>query len=62
MNSMAVFVTSIKVTGSGVVVEATNGTPEGPPFVRWIAKNSDIKDLTIGKRFYVSVSNERITQ
>ncbi len=62
MNSTAVFVTSIKLTDSGVVVEATNGTPEGPPFVRWIAKNSGIKDLTIGQRFYVSVSNERSSQ
>lgn len=52
----AVFVNSIEKNGLGrVIVEASNGKPEGPPFVRFEIPPEAEKDCHIGKRYYITI-------
>jgi hypothetical protein len=56
---VSVFVTSIKKeNGSGrVVVEASNGSESGPPFVRFqIQPHQEVFPCVIGKRYYLTIA------
>jgi hypothetical protein len=48
---ISVYVQSIKNTGNGIVVEATNGGAKVPPFVRWKVNEIEAQEITIGTRF-----------
>lgn len=53
---VAVFVTSIVKHSSGrIVVEASNGSHEGPPFVRWETGVPESHGIHIGKRYSLTV-------
>jgi len=57
----SVFVTSIAKSNHGtIVVEASNGSPDGPPFVRFQLPTSEASSCTIGKRYFVIISECRI--
>lgn len=52
----AVFVRSINTTEHGhVVVEASNGGPDGPPFVRFQIPRDWVDKCYVGKRYSVTV-------
>lgn len=53
----SVFVISIVNNGQGVIVTATNGGPEGPPYVRFKLPNDaeQVERCHIGKRYNLTV-------
>jgi len=53
VQSVAVFVNGIAAQrpGSGFVVEASNGSDDGPPFVRFELPAELVSKVTIGTRF-----------
>lgn len=54
----SVFVESIIKTPSGnAVVTASNGSPEGPPFVRFELPNNEIENVTLGKRYRLTITD-----
>ena len=54
--SWSVFVNSICKTNYGaVVVEASNGKPEGPPFIRFTIPSREIDACHIGKRYTITI-------
>lgn len=51
-----VFVNSIvKNEFHGTTVEASNGKPEGPPFVRFDLQREQVKDCYIGKGYVITI-------
>jgi len=55
---ISVFVRSITDTSHGaIVVEASNGKPEGPPFVRFNIPAKDMKKCHIGKRYVLTIED-----
>lgn len=51
-----VFVTSItKTEHKGIVIEASNGSPEGPPFIRLSLPAQKISKCFIGKRYRINI-------
>jgi hypothetical protein len=52
-----VFVRAIKKTEQGpVVVEASNGGPDGPPFARFeLAYGKETADCHVGKRYRLTI-------
>lgn len=55
----SVFVTSVKKsdTGPEAVVEASNGSPDGPPFARFEIPPHMVEDCRIGKRYRIIVED-----
>lgn len=52
----SVFVNSIEDKGpGGIVVEAFNGSPEGPPFVRFNLPILETQRCNLGKRYILTV-------
>ena len=45
----------INTKAQGVIVEAANGSEEGPPFIRFTLPNSQVKDCYISKRYVVTI-------
>lgn len=54
-----VFVNSItKTEHKGIVVQASNGSLEGPPFVRFTLLPAQMRDCYIGKRYHITIEEE----
>lgn len=52
----SVYVKSIRTKeGGGIIVEACNGGPEGPPFVRFELPSGESRNCTINKRYLLTV-------
>lgn len=52
----SVFVRSIKTTDHGtLIIEASNGRKEGPPFIRFSLPSSEQKNCHIGKRYMMKI-------
>lgn len=57
--SQSVFVRSIsKRSNDTTVVEASNGSPEGPPFVRFYLPPNETEKCHIGKRYKIIIEEE----
>lgn len=57
--SMTVFVTSInKTPHTGTVVEASNGSLEGPPVIRFSILAEKEKTCFIGKKYVVTITED----
>lgn len=55
--NMAVFVNSlVKQPNGTVTIEASNGGPEGPPFVRWSVPTHYAHNIRIGQRFFMIIT------
>lgn len=52
-----VFVNSIQKDQArgGVLIDASNGGPEGPPFVRFVEEAHRAPEIHIGKRYEVTI-------
>lgn len=51
-----VYVQSIvKTEAQGIIVEASNGSFNGPPFVRFRISDAEINGCTIGKSYKVTI-------
>lgn len=51
-----VFVNSIvKTLQKGVIMEASNGSPEGPPFIRINLPQEDVDECHIGKQYQIII-------
>ena len=52
----SIFVRSIKSTNVGtLIVEASNGRYEGPPFARFTLPSGEISKIAIGKRYVLMI-------
>lgn len=51
-----VFVNSIvNASIGGVIVEASNGSPEGPPLIRFRITQLEAKNIHIGKSYSITI-------
>lgn len=57
IKEVSVFVSSVKrmTAGPGIIVEASNGGPDGPPFIRFELQDSYSDKCYIGKRYIVTI-------
>lgn len=53
---VSVFVKSLKSDNGKVVVEAANGSSDGPPFVRWTITEIEARDIVIGHMFTLEMT------
>lgn len=58
VRNVGVFVSSISKKNGIVVVEAANVSEEGPPFVRFETGTSAPSDCHIGKRYFMTISED----
>lgn len=57
--AVTVFVHSIKSNGRGVTVEAMNGGPEGPPFIRFeLPQGEEARSCYIGKSYKITIEEQ----
>lgn len=54
----SIFVNKLEATSGGVIVEASNGGPNGPPFARFKVETRLARNLVIGKRFSLEIREE----
>jgi hypothetical protein len=55
----SVYIKSLIKTGAGIEVTASNGTENGPPFVKWIVTDPvEIYKLRIGRRFRLKIVDD----
>jgi hypothetical protein len=59
MMKLSVYVTEIRKQEPGVLVTATNGSPSGPPCIEWMAY-ANMKDIYIGKRFDITITDPEV--
>lgn len=57
---VSVFVNSIKDKEfGGAIVEASNGNPNGPPFIRFELSHADALICTLSKRYILTIEEAK---
>jgi hypothetical protein len=55
MTQLAVFVKSIVKGSFGTIVEAVNGSEDGPPYVKFQLPVEEVSSCFIGKRYLLTI-------
>ena len=59
---ISVYVTSLqRSVQQGVIVTASNGSPEGPPYVKWTVSFSEAEHISIGQGMTLEVTPHEST-